>query len=499
MDSCQIFNFLFGSRKVTSELNKHFRASFNDSTASSRQRTAPKSAHSNAAGGQQPEQAQQPPRSPLKQIQLRIANLANSVRRPAQDESGPIECCSSEFYPKCGTYHAKLVRSSEPPDQDREELVVDENNNVRERGNLDNQKQVADSSEATDNPTGLLASTSRPAAEEAQKLDEAAGLPSANLSESQCTPSGQEGGTAAAAATASRGRRTDKSERVRNLVQSFESSMSESRQNSLQSSESIESPRMLLKSKWTPEQEQEQEQQQQQRDTCKFGEKPTTLVKPLPPKTPPKSSKVKFINLQLRLNKPNKIEQIFQDESFLLKFFNKLEPIDRCAAAQVCRTWRNILYSNQDYWRDLISVIDCNQLRREHLLECIVNKLQSAKLKQNNHSNNHPSNAYHNSYHHTNLAPSLNGAWNVGQRQQQQQHSNQNSSKSESCTVQTSLTLFQRASSQLLDLDTTELDQDEVWRIQELCQKFARGTSNTHSSRSLASEQQQQQIGRAHV
>jgi len=83
---------------------------------------------------------------------------------------------------------------------------------------------------------------------------------------------------------------------------------------------------------------------------CGFT-KPVTFVKPLPPKTPPKTKKAKCLNIQISLNKPVKIQQLFQDEQFLTKLFDKLQPLDRCVAAQVCRTWRNILYANQNYWK----------------------------------------------------------------------------------------------------------------------------------------------------
>lgn len=80
-------------------------------------------------------------------------------------------------------------------------------------------------------------------------------------------------------------------------------------------------------------------------------QKPILLVKSLPPKTPPKTNKAKCLNIQLSLNKPLNIHQLFQDERFLRKFFINLEPLDRCKAAQVCRLWRNLLYANRDYWK----------------------------------------------------------------------------------------------------------------------------------------------------
>lgn len=97
--------------------------------------------------------------------------------------------------------------------------------------------------------------------------------------------------------------------------------------------------------------------------------KPTTIVKPLPPKTPPKSSKARYLNYQLGLNSVTKIQDLFKDENFIRKFFDYFDPIDYCTLAQVCKIWRKTLYSNPKYWTGIINVIDCNQLRRECLVD----------------------------------------------------------------------------------------------------------------------------------
>lgn len=78
--------------------------------------------------------------------------------------------------------------------------------------------------------------------------------------------------------------------------------------------------------------------------------KPVSLVKPLPPKTPPKTNKAKCLTIQLSLNKPDNLEQLFCNDQFLARFFCHLDPLDRCQAAQVCRQWRQVLYSNPAYW-----------------------------------------------------------------------------------------------------------------------------------------------------
>ncbi|KAG9509033.1 F-box/LRR-repeat protein 16 [Fragariocoptes setiger] len=69
-------------------------------------------------------------------------------------------------------------------------------------------------------------------------------------------------------------------------------------------------------------------------------------------------------------NECKSIQQLFADPRFLHKhFFKYFEPIDCCQLAQVCKLWRDELYSHPHYWRDLVMVIDCHRLRREYSLQ----------------------------------------------------------------------------------------------------------------------------------
>lgn len=79
--------------------------------------------------------------------------------------------------------------------------------------------------------------------------------------------------------------------------------------------------------------------------------KPITFVKPMPPQKPPKPLRAKCVAMQAALNKPRTLEHLFCDDTFLARFFEHLEPLDRCTAAQVCRKWRNILYASHSYWK----------------------------------------------------------------------------------------------------------------------------------------------------
>lgn len=190
--------------------------------------------------------------------------------------------------------------------------------------------------------------------------------------------------------------------------------------------------------------------------------KPITFVKPQPPKTPPKTNKAKCLNIQLSLNKPTNIDQLFKDEKFLIRFFDKLEPLERCVAAQVCRLWRNILYSNQNYWKDLINVIDCSQMRREHVTECIVNTLQSAKLKQQLQQQNHKA------------------LTSVSIYNDSDKNNNNIINAMHSDGILNNFFTYK-------DCSQYNIDPEDVWRIQDLCNRF---TNRTVSQQQHHSKQQ---------
>lgn len=91
-----------------------------------------------------------------------------------------------------------------------------------------------------------------------------------------------------------------------------------------------------------------------------------------------------------------------------------------------------------------MNVIDCNQLRREQLVECIMNTLHSAKLR---HQQSRPA-----------KLPAVRSSSRLDQEADEQ--ANRHSSTD----------------------SYLDIDQDDVWRIQELCNRF--------SQRALSSRQQ---------
>lgn len=67
------------------------------------------------------------------------------------------------------------------------------------------------------------------------------------------------------------------------------------------------------------------------------------------------------------LNTPNShittIEQLMLDERFLGKFFQYFSSFERRTLAQVCTTWRDVLYRNPWYWSGILPVLQCRELR----------------------------------------------------------------------------------------------------------------------------------------
>lgn len=57
------------------------------------------------------------------------------------------------------------------------------------------------------------------------------------------------------------------------------------------------------------------------------------------------------------------IDQLFQDERFLSKFFQYFTSFERRTLAQVCVRWRDTLYRCPRYWSGLLPVLQCRELR----------------------------------------------------------------------------------------------------------------------------------------
>lgn len=58
------------------------------------------------------------------------------------------------------------------------------------------------------------------------------------------------------------------------------------------------------------------------------------------------------------------IDQLFQDERFLGKFFTYFTSFERRNLAQVCTKWRDIMYRSPRYWSGLLPVLQCRELRQ---------------------------------------------------------------------------------------------------------------------------------------
>lgn len=57
------------------------------------------------------------------------------------------------------------------------------------------------------------------------------------------------------------------------------------------------------------------------------------------------------------------IDQLMLDERFLGKFFQYFSSYDRRTLAQVCTTWRDVLYRSPRYWSGILPVLQCRELR----------------------------------------------------------------------------------------------------------------------------------------
>lgn len=537
MDSCHIFNFLFGTRKATTELSKCFTSLNNpadksnkdsESEQQTRAQTATsvtgratrfaerlKSSWQAASSGsdnaldisQKFKFSSSAPSSPLKQLQMRInasfAPQENSSESkpssanylldeedyveedcaeddadnvtPTASEQRPLSACGhcdSEPTKVCGTFHAKLVESLNDDDEnDKNEtatpsgrqvesqqakrvVLYDDSNGLSESGCNDADNKYVGSVLAEVYEIGLtehLANRSQQVEPRAQFMRRVSSITTSNQNDDDDDQTDNE-------------KENDKSvvierAKVKNLVQSFESSTS--------------TPEVDLND-WSTGANVRRKVSVDVRSpiaTPSKRPKPITIVKPMPPKTPPKTNKAKCLNHQLTLHKPAKIEQLFHDEKFLNRFFTHLEPLDRCVAAQVCKQWRKVLYSDHSYWKNVVGMIDYTHLRREHLVECILNTLQTAKLKHQRslESDNRTTQVQYN-------------RCSTGKSNYNNNNNNNNAMIRSSgnrflpSEVMQSYNYIGRHSSDTLDQLTSNcfdyIHQEDVWRIQELCNRY---------------------------
>lgn len=549
MDSCHIFNFLFGTRKATTELSKCFASTLNSNSGrnSSNSKTEPtfksgttksriatriadriKSTWQSAssASEESPEVNQKlklsssAPSTPLKQLQMRI----NATFAPQEDASESKQASGNHLLDDdeddfevddkdneendtliseahcrmrsssacgrcdtetkvCGTFRAKLVESFNDED-------TGASNQVGWQASA--AKQVVLYDDSIDLPEGDCNNGTdvsiRPVLAEVYEIGS-----SAKTDENQAKPRTQlmRRLSPVPSLDQSEGSFEDCNQKeeptivtranVKNLVQSFESSTL--------APETNDSDWPTCKRRTANE----ISYSCPSTATQVKRPKPITIVKPMPPKTPPKTNKVKCLNHQLALHKPARVEHLFRDDEFLAKFFTHLEPLDRCVAAQVCKQWRRVLYSDQNYWKNLVGVIDCTHLRREHLVECILNTLQTAKLKyQRSLESDHrtPTNQLQ-----LNRPPGKTNGNNTSAIIRS------NGNKFLPSEVMQSYNYIGRNNSEMLDQfnlnETDYIHQEDVWRIQELCNRFSTSRVSQHqqstnnSTQSWSSSRQQ--------
>lgn len=402
MDSCHFFNFLFSSKGASSELRKCFSA-FNDKNSTPSKRNQANSSH------QEPES---PMKSPLRHIKTKIFRLTSKHSQPnnqiVNDIDKPNEVAKS-FEPEenqssnespdsklqeeiSGTYRATLVESLSFDDSNESKdmqyspsqnhhadmtslNIIDQTETPGDPmqslgSNFDTEAADLNSNQAAQacslRPKRLILYSNVEQADADKRICSSAEIfsivSSRDMDDSEPTNNFR------CADFAQRRKRSF----VRDMILSFESDGGFDK-SSLEDTE-------LVNGKVETHLEPSSQRI-----------KPCSLVKPLPPKTLPKSIRAKCLNVQLTSNKPVRLDQLFQDTKFLARLFDHLDPLDRCSAAQVCQTWRKLLYSDVSYWRGLMMVIDYSKLRREHTIECIWNTLQAARLRQqlNTDSNRH--------------------------------------------------------------------------------------------------------------
>lgn len=428
MDSCHLFNFLFGTKRATTELSKCF-SSMGERTSAHRPTRSRSNRDQIPRQCPQDDQDQQqpPPPSPLKQLQMRIANFASGGYAAATRRAERKRSTSSSEADQSGTYRATLVRpvsessSDEEVNQDDPALSAEQANCDKERRPLvgEGAEQTATNKrgESGDGAQSIAVKPlqSRPEPENDNRIETENGLVESRASIKPAKACKRVVLYDDTTEERDQHQPIVSSTEVYNIVSEFGEARAKLRRVSLVSAQPEEDVYNYSNDNEKPENEDKRARDSEAtsaslpptRATCELSrdkrsvfvqslvqsiemngnfqgvtnstnegeerrrssgptsllsniennldsrnrQKPILLVKSLPPKTPPKTNKAKCLNIQLSLNKPLKIHQLFQDERFLKKFFINLEPLDRCKAAQVCRLWRNLLYGNRDYWK----------------------------------------------------------------------------------------------------------------------------------------------------
>jgi F-box and leucine-rich repeat protein 16 len=78
------------------------------------------------------------------------------------------------------------------------------------------------------------------------------------------------------------------------------------------------------------------------------------------------------------------VEQLFQDDKFLQQFFFYFTSYERRELAQVCSTWRDVLYRNPSFFNGLVPVFQCRDLRTTSSQDKV--KLYNSIIRRGFHS-----------------------------------------------------------------------------------------------------------------
>lgn len=81
---------------------------------------------------------------------------------------------------------------------------------------------------------------------------------------------------------------------------------------------------------------------------------------------------------------PVTVDQLFQDERFLKRFFLYFTPYERRTLAQVCTRWRDVLYRCPRYWAGLYPILQCRELRQTSNQDRV--RLYNSLLRRDFHS-----------------------------------------------------------------------------------------------------------------
>lgn len=438
MDSCHLFNFLFGSKRATNEISKRL-ATLHRNNFAHKKHSNSQSSDTNYSFG-----SQSAPSSPLKQLQNKIQNFSLKISKKSEEQTisatinEPIiakTAIDNPAYCEHIVHRAHLVSVSDDSlEDDCKSISLSKTNNQIDNGLTENissieiksQKPVINIPDRASNENvsenqklpllneyesvhrgnnlidkqstkmsqlvlyedtldcdnTILGETNFASATVYDLIEEPIpnedkisrqlrpSFQSKSFDEVKSTPTPKYNSNYDADVSHVGGRKSS----VKDLIGSFESS----KQDNMISNRRLSQEQEVLKAL---------------ANSFNKVAKPITLVKPLPPKVPPKPEGIMSLGGQTNtINSVSNNESIFQNTEFLRLFFRFLDPLDRCKAAQVCKKWRDILYNDPLYWADLVNVIDCTHLRREHLIECIRNTLNSTKVKQHLLSENNCSN-----------------------------------------------------------------------------------------------------------